>query len=148
MSFQILSVTLDGQEFQLSKNVPTPNNKISIITGKNGTGKSRILEHISTSFMVSDDFLREQPNAWDINFNRVSSFNEQNKIKYIIDRHEVDAKQIHRDLALAFVTDEHPRIRNSVFPNKLICLSTSPFDRFPPHSKKIPDEFEDSIYSY
>ncbi|MDK2605097.1 hypothetical protein QO227_22220 [Vibrio vulnificus] len=65
MSFRILGVSIDGMKYKLSYPTRHKENFITVMTGKNGSGKSRILEFISRNFVVNDDFLRYYPERWD-----------------------------------------------------------------------------------
>ncbi|MFA0501949.1 hypothetical protein AB4496_24320, partial [Vibrio sp. 10N.222.46.A1] len=83
MTFQIRKVTIEGKEFELSKYSNSGKNLISVMTGKNGAGKSRILEFLASNFYVSDNFLIENPNNWDERFNAVTSDYSQNQVNYL-----------------------------------------------------------------
>lgn len=146
MRFQILKVTLDNTDYELSQRTEKDKNLISVMTGKNGSGKSRILEFIARSFYVSDDFLREYPDRWDINFNQKKSDYSDNQIQYYTGTTECKMQRIDVCLASLFKTSQYVENRYDLFPRRLICLSTSPFDRFPLNSSKKAQN--NSIYSY
>ena len=146
MRFQILKVTLDNIDYELSLRTDCDKNLISVMTGKNGAGKSRILEFIAENFSVSDDFLREYPDNWDINFNSDKSDYSRNQVQYYTGATECKMQRVSASFASIFKTSKYVDDRYELFPSRLICLSTSPFDRFPLNStKKAP---KDSIYSY
>ncbi|MEZ9796334.1 AAA family ATPase [Vibrio cyclitrophicus] len=146
MSFQIHKVTIEGKEYELSKNSNSGNNLISVITGKNGAGKSRILEFLASNFYVSDNFLIENPNNWNARFNIVTSDYSQNQVQYQIGGLECTMQRISSKIASVFKLATHVDDRYRIFPQRMICLSTSPFDRFPLNvSKSLSNE---SIYSY
>ncbi|EKO3629017.1 ATP-binding protein [Vibrio metschnikovii] len=146
MRFQILKVTLDHTEYEISKFKESEKNLVSVMTGKNGAGKSRILEFITNNFYVSDDFLREHPDNWSIDFNNPKSDYSHNQVVFRAGGEICEMQRINSKLASIFKTSKFIENRYSLFPSRLICLSTSPFDRFPLNStKKAPKE---SIYSY
>ncbi|WP_281187968.1 ATP-binding protein [Vibrio harveyi] len=154
MSFRVLQVSIDGKKHDLSPSVENHENFITVITGKNGSGKSRILEFISNNFVQNDDFLRFSPHRWNRGLNTLRLRYDSNTITYQSSGYDVVGEILHKDLAMAFVSEKHPSERYDVFPSKLVCLSTSPFDRFP--STKRPkrsddascDDPKDSIYTY
>ncbi|MFA0238741.1 MULTISPECIES: ATP-binding protein [Vibrio] len=146
MTFQIRKVTIEGKEFELSKYSNSGKNLISVMTGKNGAGKSRILEFLASNFYVSDNFLIENPNNWDERFNAVTSDYSQNQVNYLSNGLECTMQRISSQVASVFKLVSHVDDRYRVFPQRMICLSTSPFDRFPLNvSKSLSNE---SIYSY
>jgi len=146
VTFQIYNVVIEGREHELSRGLNTQDNVVSVLTGKNGTGKSTILEFIASNFVVSDSFLIEYPSNWDENFNSVMSDYSANQIVYRSSENKIAAQRISKLVACVFKSNEYIKERKKVFPTRLICLSTSPFDRFPINVKKI--LMEDSIYSY
>jgi len=117
------------------------------MTGKNGTGKSRILEFISSRFYISDDFLLKQPNNWDKNFNSPKEYRDD-CIEYYSSGEYVKSVMVHDTLASAFKTKHFVPDRYRLFPTKMICLSTSPFDRFPTLIRGSTEHQGKSIYSY
>ncbi|GHA50155.1 AAA family ATPase [Photobacterium aphoticum] len=145
MRFQILKVTLDNTEYEISKFKESKNNLISVMTGKNGAGKSRILEFITNSFYVSDDFLLEYPENWSFHFNNPNSDYSHNQVMYRAGTEVCEMQRINSKLASIFKTSKFIENRYDLFPSRLICLSTSPFDRFPLNTKKASKQ---SIYSY
>jgi hypothetical protein len=148
MSFQIYKISIDGKEYELSRDIGDRKNIISVMTGKNGTGKSRILEFIATNFIISDSFLREYPQNWGPRFNKLIGNYESNQITYTSSGHLIKAQRIHQDMACAFLSENYIENRFNVFPHRLVCLSTSPFDRFPVDTTRKIFNIEDSIYSY
>ncbi|WP_428637329.1 hypothetical protein, partial [Shewanella sp.] len=62
--FKVKSVRLGVTTYDLLIDNKTESNVFTVIIGKNGCGKSRILKQISTSFAVSDQLLRESPSSW------------------------------------------------------------------------------------
>lgn len=55
MKFQIEKVTSDSRVFTLSKGNVSEQNTYTIITGKNSSGKSRLLSKVVNSFIFSKD---------------------------------------------------------------------------------------------
>ncbi|MGR4990986.1 AAA family ATPase [Vibrio rotiferianus] len=154
MSFRVLRVSIDGKNHDLSLPVENDENFITVITGKNGSGKSRILEFISNNFVQNDDFLRFSPHRWTRGLNKLRLRYDSNTITYQSSGYDVVGEILHKDLAMAFVSESHPNERYDIFPSRLVCLSTSPFDRFPPtkRTKRSDDvtceEPQESIYTY
>ncbi|GAB3522040.1 ATP-binding protein [Photobacterium alginatilyticum] len=152
MSFRVLKVSIDGQEHELSYPLNGDENYITVMTGKNGSGKSSILEFISSNFVKNDDFLRYHPERWSRGFNKISDGYNENTITYKSGGYKVVAKELSKELAMAFISRAHPENRYEVFPTKLICLSTSPFDRFPANKRRLKyendEEVLESIYTY
>ncbi|EHD0093939.1 TPA: AAA family ATPase [Vibrio vulnificus] len=146
MIFQINKVTLDGVEYELAQPTTGRKNLISVMTGKNGAGKSRILEFIASNFLVSDNFLMEHPENWSKRFNAITLDYSNNQVQYQTGTTECSMQRIEARMASVFKTPEYIENRHDVFPRKLICLSTSPFDRFPLNSSKT--AHSNSIYSY
>ncbi|WP_418114364.1 AAA family ATPase [Vibrio scophthalmi] len=146
MAFQIRKVTIDGKEYELSKDSTSGHNLISVMTGKNGAGKSRILEFLASNFYVSDNFLIENPANWNEEFNAVTSDYSQNQVLYLSGGRECAMQRMSPQVASVFKLTTHADDRYDLFPRRMICLSTSPFDRFPLNvSKSLSTE---SIYSY
>lgn len=146
MGFQILKVTLDNTEYEISKLKESEKNLISVMTGKNGAGKSRILEFITDNFYVSDDFLREYPDNWNVDFNNPKSDYSRNQVVYNAGTEVCEMQRISSKIACIFKTSKFIENRYDLFPRRLICLSTSPFDRFPLNATKKASK--ESIYSY
>lgn len=55
MKFQIVNIKSDGREFNLSQECYNEENVFTIITGKNSSGKSRLLSKVVNSFIFSKD---------------------------------------------------------------------------------------------
>ncbi|MFA0709589.1 hypothetical protein AB4653_28150, partial [Vibrio sp. 10N.222.48.A3] len=107
MTFQIRKVTIEGKEFELSKYSNSGKNLISVMTGKNGAGKSRILEFLASNFYVSDNFLIENPNNWDERFNAVTSDYSQNQVNYLSNGLECTMQRISSQVASVFKLVSH-----------------------------------------
>ncbi|END5390294.1 ATP-binding protein [Vibrio vulnificus] len=158
MSFRILGVSIDGMKYKLSYPTRHKENFITVMTGKNGSGKSRILEFISRNFVVNDDFLRYYPERWDdglLESNKLAGSYHANSMHYNSSGINVYSEIIHKDLAMAFDIVHFVENRYDLFPSKLICLSTSPFDRFPSNKRSLKwmssnqdIEVKNSIYTY
>lgn len=146
MSFQILNISIDGKQFEISKNLNSRSNVITVLTGKNGTGKSRLLEFIASNFKISANFLQKHPNNWDKNFNTLLESFQKNQILYKLNGNDILAKIVAKGLACGFIFKGEEEDWRLVFPQKLVCISTSPFDRFPLNSTS--KESYDDFYSY
>lgn len=131
MSFQIFNISIDGKKFEMPKKTSSHNNIISVLTGKNGSGKSRLLEFVVNNFKVSSTFLQKNPNNWNDGFNDYFGNTSKNQIFYMTNGNEISAHSISKELACGFISDDLIKDWRQVFPTKLICISTSPFDRFP-----------------
>ncbi|OSX83954.1 hypothetical protein B9L20_14685, partial [Serratia marcescens] len=55
MKFQIINIMSDGRKFNLSQESDNEDNVFTIITGKNSSGKSRLLSKTVNSFIFSKD---------------------------------------------------------------------------------------------
>ena len=88
MDIRIKKVVIEGKEYELSKRTNSKKNIISVLTGKNSSGKSRILEFISSNFALSASYLQEHPQNWGDTFNGVENnfFSyTNNKLYYQVD---------------------------------------------------------------
>jgi predicted ATPase len=146
VNFQIFNVSIDGKIFEISKAISTRNNIISVLTGKNGSGKSKILEFIASNFQLTASFLQAHPCNWDEKFNDLKFDYSKNQILYKANERNITAKIINKAVACAFLSDEFIKDWKQVFPTKLVCVSTSPFDRFPLNNAI--KSSEDGLYSY
>ncbi|WP_394388993.1 AAA family ATPase [Shewanella woodyi] len=134
MSFQLFNISIDGSKFEISKAIHSNKNIISVLTGKNGSGKSRILEFIASNFHVTAAFLQKYPNNWDENFNAYVGDYSDNQMFCNVNGREVAVQRINKTLACGFQYDGQVQSWRQLSPAKLICISTSPFDRFPANS--------------
>lgn len=158
MSFRVLGVSIAGNKFDLSYPIKSDENYITVMTGKNGSGKSRILEFVSRSFVNSDDLLRYHPERWaeGVLYNRPRAISyKTDSVCYTSSGFDVFADSMHREVSMSFETKSPVDNRYDVFPAKVICLSTSPFDRFPSTKRRTKwmtsdrdADVNDSIYTY
>lgn len=151
MAFRISEVHFNESTYKLINASNSESNVFTVLIGKNGCGKSRLLQIISNSFAVSDQLLREQPHRWDELTNIIDIYRRV-YFKYYCNGNEITANSVNEGLASAFLLREHSDDYTKFLPKQLICLSTSPFDRFPKKSK-YPLNRQDgavnpSIYSY
>ncbi|PKH99082.1 hypothetical protein CXF78_15585, partial [Shewanella sp. 11B5] len=153
--FKIKTVKFGGNSFDLTQDNGSTDNIFTIILGKNGCGKSRLLKQISTNFAISDQFLRENPDNWLSICNVPSGKNTAESFLYSINDIEIKAETLHKELAGAFYSNVEVSDYKKCFPTELICVSTSPFDRFPdenraPLNRSVKDHEVSypSIYSY
>lgn len=124
MSFQIEEVRFNGKDLQLSSINKNKKNKFSIIIGKNGTGKSRLLFKIVKSFLVIFKTHHRQPSFFiskQLSFRKGSDFYE---IQYFGNY----GSPVMLNKNSNSIADK------SNLPSKIIALSTSPFDKFEPVS--------------
>lgn len=157
MGFLIETVSLDGKNFKLADQRLSNSNTYTILLGKNGSGKSRILKKLSTVFAISDQLFREQPERWKNLKDNFSKFDRLD-FSYSVDGSYIDVYTPSIELASSF-NFKYGSISGldyrCYFPSSLICVSTSPFDRFP-EQKKSPLNREESgehcefpsIYTY
>ena len=148
---KIKKVHFNDSTYELLKDNCSKSNCFTILVGKNGCGKSRLLRLISNSFAVSDQLLREQPHRWDeLTTIPVSSGREY--FTYTINGNEIKVNSINENLSSSFESKNISDNYKDSLPKQLICLSTSPFDRFP-RQNKYPLNRNDltvhpSIYTY
>lgn len=141
-----LSAVLKSVEVSFTTEInQNSKNHVSVILGRNGQGKSRILSAIASAFQQIDENDNDKPMQ-----SAVLSW-----IKYSIDGREnhIAFRSLARPLLLK---GSQYSVDNQIFPmpNKVIALSMTPFDKFPleNHSRQL-DLFEfrpekKYIYSY
>ena len=64
MTFKILSVTIDHVKYKLSEITSSDDNTYSVLIGKNGCGKSHLLNFISDLFYRDNTSFYNHPNLW------------------------------------------------------------------------------------
>lgn len=146
MGFLINKVAINNSSFDLAPLHFDTNNIFTVLIGKNGSGKSRILSSIAHLF-CSIDIGKKLVRRDSYNYRRDSSYpenfqcsyynNDVNTIVHIAERRIFGVRE-------AISTLE----KKQILPESLICISTSPFDRFPtereyysPMRKKNNEEF-------
>ncbi|WP_157823172.1 ATP-binding protein [Psychromonas sp. MB-3u-54] len=156
MSFYILNSIMGNINYPLSLAHKNKNNTYTVLIGKNGSGKSNLLSFIANFFYRDNSSFYERPDLWEIgaDLSELDKYYRKNSIRYNLKGHEVNAGEIGKELAGIYCAKPFPKVHSAVFPKRVICVSTSPFDRFPikdishanffkdPHNKKH------QIYSY
>ncbi|MGP3135246.1 AAA family ATPase [Serratia nematodiphila] len=124
MSYRIQHVNFDGMSIPFYKDVDGNNDNLyTVLIGKNGSGKSRVLSIIANalcSIYVGNKLLKRD-------IGTISQYKQdENYSSFSISSGENDAKiELHgRSIISSFD-------KAVVCPKKLIAASTSPFDKFP-----------------
>ncbi len=115
----MLGVSIDGAKYELSHPIRHDDNFITVMTGKNGSGKSRILEFISRNFVVNDDFLRYYPDRWEndlLSSRNLAGSYDANAMRYESSGVRVNSEVIHKELAMAFDATDFVMNRYDIFP--------------------------------
>ena len=130
---KITKAYLDGAEYSLvDSSVVNHSNIVTVLIGKNGTGKSRMLANIVELFKISQEYSQNHPK---LKSNRVSRLEFEND-------GEVINVFTGRGRNSRLLIENNKRVKLAS-PKKIIAASTSPFDKFPTLFSKAPD-----IYSY
>lgn len=143
---RIRSISFDDKKYEFSdSSISSEENTFTILVGRNGSGKSRILQRICNIYINSlgndDPYRLNTPvnlnasndinNAFSLNYGEITY--EQNKNIY-----EISSNQLNNGLynfpISPFVFEK--KIKNSQCKTffeiaKIIAVSTSPFDKFP-----------------
>ncbi|EKM24576.1 AAA family ATPase [Vibrio sp. HENC-03] len=118
---KVLQAYFNGKKYELCDPLgESSSNTVSILIGKNGTGKSRILASIVELFERSQSYNQNHPN---LKHNRFLSLDFENngvRTKVYLGRGRSSRKLIENNNKVK---------KNS--PKKVIAASTSPFDKFP-----------------
>lgn len=112
MSFRLISAKFDNSFVELSKKSDS-DNIFTIIIGKNGVGKSRLLSNIARLFRLFDHEVNPRPLSgpgFEI------SYEIDGRIYYVANSKSRVAYAPSGEISL---------------PNRVICTSVSPFDKFP-----------------
>lgn len=130
MGFLINKVALNNSVFELAPLVSYSNNNIfTILIGKNGSGKSRILSsiaHLFCSIDVGNSSMKRSQYLFRRNSSRPEDFScsyYRDDINILID---VVGRKIFSNIKLNGGDN-----CGYFSPESLICISTSPFDKFP-----------------
>ena len=145
MAFRLVSVGLDGQKIQLvsEKRVVKSSNHITVIIGKNGTGKSQILSGI----ILNLAHVYHQFNKNGVRESRLA-------VPY---QAHVDNICISRDGLKGTIRNQRlvgldAPVAERVLPQHIIASTSSPFDKFPTYnefnSKGIEENAKSFGYTY
>ncbi|MFW2562796.1 AAA family ATPase [Acinetobacter baumannii] len=141
---RISSISFDNKKYKLSDtNISSEENTFTILVGRNGSGKSRILQRICHIYLNS---LNNNPHGF-YNINKLNSYNninnttdlncgeiiyEQNNNIYEISSTQL--RGLHNSYNDYYVLEKKNKTsqsENFVDITKIIAVSTSPFDKFP-----------------
>ncbi len=149
MGFNIGSVELDYKTIRLSPyHFNSEDNIFTVIIGKNGTGKSRLLSTLTNAFCtlhVGNKLLKREISEFAVINNKDNS----RSINYVANGHERNIYIHGRSIQLNDLFTDNSI--DALMPSKVICSSTSPFDKFPLESdyfSKKRGKFDDNFYSY
>ncbi len=130
---KLLSVNLESKEHQLASGTTQQGNTYSIIIGKNGTGKSRLLAKIANTFIGARGYNQNHTHLKNGRTNELTFANDEQII------------QIKTGKGRAGKIFERNKKTKEFMCKRIIAASISPFDKFP-----LP-EIEDKnnlFYSY
>ncbi|EPN4497348.1 AAA family ATPase [Yersinia enterocolitica] len=130
MGFLINKVALNNGIFEFTPlGSDTEKNIFTILIGKNGSGKSRLLSsiaHLFCSINVGQSSIRRDHYAFRKNSSRPDNF----ECSYYKDGMSSLIRVFDRKIAGSPIFNKKNQ-RSYLSPDSLICISTSPFDRFP-----------------
>lgn len=149
MGFNIGLVELDYKKIRLSPyHYDSEDNIFTVMIGKNGTGKSRLLSTLTNAFCtlhVGNKLLKRDISE----FAFINKQDEFRSISYVANGHERNIYIRGRSIQLNDLFTDYSM--DSLMPSKVISSSTSPFDKFPLESdyfSKNRGKLDDNFYSY
>ena len=128
MSFRLIHSCLDSNKYDFISSLPiddNDDNAITVIIGKNGTGKSRLLSAITRCFQAFDNKdYRVQGERSPLNIRRryIESFNLEFSSEGALFEIAFDSGSL--------FFNENSSVYDNL-PKKVIATSNSPFDKFP-----------------
>lgn len=142
---RISSISFDNKKYKLSDtNVSSEENTFTILVGRNGSGKSRILQRICHIYLNSLN--NNNPHGF-YNINKLNSYNDINNTtdlncgEIIYEQnnniYEISSTQLrglynsYNDYYVLEKKNKTSQTENFVDITKIIAVSTSPFDKFP-----------------
>ncbi|WP_158146609.1 AAA family ATPase [Vibrio fluvialis] len=133
---KLISVNLNDTEYKLSSGNENKLNTFTIIIGKNGTGKSRLLTKIADTLLKAKKYSQNHPK---LKLGKIKeiTFMSQDKVITINSGKAKSGRVLERN----HQTREH-------MCKKLIAASISPFDKFPLPDKNLGHRVNDRFYSY
>lgn len=149
MGFNIASVELDYKKIRLSPyHFDSEDNIFTVMIGKNGTGKSRLLSTLTNAFCtlhVGNKLLKRDISE----FAFISKQDDVKSINYFTNGYEHNIYIRGRSIQLNDLFTDYSM--DVLMPSKVISSSTSPFDKFPLESdyfSKNRGKLDDNFYSY
>ncbi|HAV5935129.1 TPA: ATP-binding protein [Acinetobacter baumannii] len=142
---RIRSISFDNKNYNLSdSNISSEENTFTILVGRNGSGKSRILQRICNIYINSlnnnhphglhsitrSNFYNDINRTANLNYGEITY--EQNENIYEISSIKLKGLyNSHEDYFILEKKNKTSQCENFLDINKIITVSTSPFDKFP-----------------
>ncbi|MBL0562081.1 AAA family ATPase [Aeromonas hydrophila] len=133
---KLLSVNLNADTYHLSTGIDNGKNTFSIIIGKNGTGKSRLLEKITSTLLDVNSYSQ---NHRELKYGRTQELTFINKEKKIS---VISKKSRGRRIF------ERNKVTRENMCDNVIAASISPFDKFPLPDRDINTRATREFYNY
>lgn len=133
---KLTSVNLNDIEYQLSTGNENKSNTFTIIIGKNGTGKSRLLTKIVNTLLKAKKYSQNHSR---LKQKKVQELTFMNRDK-IISINSGKGKS-------GRILERNKRTRENMC-KKLIAASISPFDKFPLPEQNLNHSDSNSFYNY
>ncbi|KAB1179587.1 AAA family ATPase [Photobacterium damselae] len=133
---KLTSVNLNGTEYKLSVGHENNSNTFTIIIGKNGTGKSRLLTKVASTLLKCK---RYNQNHTKLKQSKVQEMTFMNRDKFI---------SVNSGKGKSGRLFERNRHTKDNMCRKLIAASISPFDKFPLPENNSSLSVRDNFYSY
>ncbi|MDC9582786.1 hypothetical protein PSI15_14630 [Xenorhabdus sp. PR6a] len=146
MSYKICNVSYEGKYIPLYGHPykKTDENVFTVLIGKNGSGKSRVLSAIANtlcSVFVGNKLLKRDIGAGSKYRQEDHCFSIE-----IISGNDIQKIEVNgRSISNSFKSQYE---KNKICPKKIITVSTSPFDKFPEERVYFSSKINDDDYSF
>ncbi|EMK6838460.1 hypothetical protein V9J89_003551, partial [Vibrio cholerae] len=133
---KLTSVNLNDTEYQFSNGDEYKSNTFTIIIGKNGTGKSRLLAKIADTLLQAKRYRQNHPIL------------KQNKVKEMAFKSNDKIITINSAKGKRGRILEKNKLTKEYMCKKLIVASISPFDKFPLPEQNLSYRNNEGFYNY